>query len=174
MCDFQCFHQHVAHIKNNMYSDYVATNFAMTYKWIVSISMKDNHFNALFPHKSPLALASSSFTSQMRHIVCEYNAKYSVHKTPNTSSHTCSPMQCNPLVLPCSSCTSSKHASIFQLGNTTCLPLAHIFLIHLLHELSSGSSSVHHISNMHRNSTTYRNHIHPNFLPIIPSPKIMC
>jgi hypothetical protein len=29
---FQCFQQHVAHIKNNMYSDYVATNFAMTYE----------------------------------------------------------------------------------------------------------------------------------------------
>jgi hypothetical protein len=37
-------------IKN---SDYVATNFAMTYKWIVSISMKDNHFNVSFLHKNP-------------------------------------------------------------------------------------------------------------------------
>ncbi len=116
------------------YNAFVATKFAMTYECIVSISIGDNHFNASFPKKSSLTSASSSFASQMCQIMCGYNVKYLVQ----TPTFHCT---CNLLVLPCSSHIGSKHTSIFQLGSTICLPLVHIFLIHILNELSSGSSN---------------------------------
>jgi len=70
----------------HLYGAYVTTKFVMTCSCMPSISRGDNLFNYPFPTKVSLTSASSSFASQIWHLVCGYSAKYYV-QNPNASSY---------------------------------------------------------------------------------------